>query len=331
LAGLFLAIGVTAWGLADRNRRTTASVVAVAAVAPIVIAAALFPGGGSYPFPASALTWDLTICAIFFVLVPRRNVEMRLGAIVYGAIVVAAFVVASPLGENVNRFGQYLAGPLLLCVLAPRRRALVAIVSVPLLVWQWAPTLDAITAATHDPSTHSSYYQPLLSFLDSMPPTVGRVEVPSTYRHWETAYLSPQAPLARGWERQLDIGYNPIFYGGVLNASAYQTWLAVNGVEYVALPDARLDSSSTKEKALILGTLEYLKPVWHNAHWRVWKFINYHGLVDGPADVVSVRPDSFTLDVHAPGDSPFESTRHHAGTSITTAASGQAPTDGHTS
>ncbi len=301
LAGLFLAIGVTAWGLARRDRRTTAAVVAIAGVAPILISAALFPGGGSYPFPASAVAWDLAVCACFYFLVPRRNVELRWGAIVYGAIVVAAFVVASPLGENVNRFGQYLAGPLLLCVLAPRRRVLLTIVALPLLVWQWSPTLDAVTAATHDPSTHQSYYQPLLSFLDSRPATMGRVEVPSTYRHWETAYLSPQVPLARGWERQLDIGYNPIFYGGVLNGDTYRAWLAVNGVEYVALPDARLDSSSTGEKALILGGLPYLEPVWHNAHWRVWQFVGYRGLVVGPAAVVSVRPDSFTLDVRAPG------------------------------
>ncbi len=276
-------------------------VVAVAAVAPTLVSAVLFPGGGSYPFPATALAWDLSVCALFFILVPRRNVELRWGAIVYGAVVVATFVVASPLGENVNRFGQYLAGPLIVCVLAPRRRLLLAVVALPLLVWQWAPTLDAVTAATHDPSTRRSYYQPLLSFLASVPPTVGRVEVPSTYRHWETAYLSPQVPLARGWERQLDIGYNPIFYDGVLNSTTYESWLAANGVEYVALPDARLDSSSAKEKALILDRLAYLKPVWHNVHWRVWEFVDYRGLVDGPADVVSVRPDSFTLDVRAPG------------------------------
>ncbi len=302
LAGLFLAIGVAAWGLARRDRRTAAALVAAAAVAPTLIAAALFPGGGSYPFPASALMWDLSVCALFFLLTPRHQVELRWGAIVYGVVVVGAFVVASPLGENVNRFGRYAAGPLLLCVLAPRRRVLLAMLAVPLLVWQWVPTLDTITAATHDPSIHRSYYQPLLTFLDSMPPTVGRVEVPSTYRHWESAYLSPQVPLARGWERQLDIGYNPIFYGGTLDAATYETWLGVNGVEYVALPDARLDSSSTREKSLILHGLAYLEPVWHNAHWRVWKFSGYHGLVEGSADVVSVQPDGFTLDVRAAGE-----------------------------
>jgi hypothetical protein len=301
LAGLFLAIGAAAWGIAQPTRRHVAAAVAAAASAPILIIAVLYPSGGSYPFSTFALVWDLSVCAAFLWLMPRRYATARWAAVLYGAVVIAAFFVHSPLGENVSRFGQYAAGPLLLCALAPRRRAILVVVAVPLLVWQWFPALDAVTGAPHDPSTQRTYYQPLLGFLASVPPSVGRVEVPSTYRHWEAAYLAPQVPLARGWERQLDIGYNAIFYDGTLTANTYQHWLAMNGVKYVALPDARLDSSSTREKAVILGGPSYLKPVWHNAHWQVWQFSDYHGLVDGPATVLSMRPDSFTLRVDAPG------------------------------
>ncbi len=301
LAGLFLGIGATAWGISEAHRRATAVFVVSAALGPIAVLALLFPGGGSYPFSVFALIWDLSVCAVFLTLIPRRFAVLRCGAVVYGAVVVVAFFVASPLGENISRFGQYAAGPLLVCALAPRRRAVLAILAIPLLVWQWFPALDAVTAAKQDLSTRRAYYQPFLAFLASRPASVGRVEVPSTYRHWEAAYLAPEVPLARGWERQLDLGYNPLFYNNGLAADTYERWLSTNGVRYVALPDTRLDSSSEREKALILGGLSYLRPVWHNAHWQVWQFTGYHGLVDGPAAVISVRPDSFTLDVRAPG------------------------------
>ena len=63
--------------------------------------------------------------------------------------------------------------------------------------------------------------------------------------------MARQWPIARGWQRQLDIERNKLFYGGVFNDLTYATWLSENGVRYVALPDAPLDSSSHKEKELI--------------------------------------------------------------------------------
>ncbi len=108
--------------------------------------------------------------------------------------------------------------------------------------------------------------------------------------------------LARGWERQLDIAYNPIFYSEPLTAGTYHVWLHANGVEFVALPDARLDSSSLAERALITGGLAYLRPVWHDAHWRVWRVDDFGGLVDGPATLQSMSPDRVTLQVSGTSD-----------------------------
>jgi hypothetical protein len=108
--------------------------------------------------------------------------------------------------------------------------------------------------------------------------------------------------LARGWERQLDIAYNPIFYKEPLTAGTYRMWLHANGVEYVALPDARLDDSSLGERALILSGLPYLHEVWRDAHWRVWKVDGFGGLVDGPASLVSMSPDRVTLNVTGADD-----------------------------
>src|SRR5258708_30383983 len=121
----------------------------------------------------------------------------------------------------------------------------------PLLMWQGYPAVDGIAFARTDPSTRLAYYQPLLTYLGRQSGDLGRVEIPSTYRHWEAAYAAPQVLLARGWERQLDIAYNPLFYSQPLHASTYRTHLHSNGVKFVALPDARLDDSSLGERALV--------------------------------------------------------------------------------
>ena len=67
------------------------------------------------------------------------------------------------------------------------------------------------------------------------------------------------------------------------------------------MPDARLDDSSTIEAGLIAHGQPYLAPLWHNAHWRLFRFTGYHGLVDGPARLQSIANDSFTLEVFGTG------------------------------
>ena len=302
VAGLFLAIAGGAWGLARTSERTAAWLVGGIAVAPVIIIAVAFPSPGTQPYELWAFACDLALCALFCLLLPDRFRGLRWGAAVYGIVLTGTYIFASPLGGNVSRLNQYAAGPLLACALWERRRWIVAAVAIPLLFWQWFPTFDTITRAQNDPSTHRAYYQPLLRHLASQPPTLGRLEIPATYRHWETAYVAPGLSLARGWERQLDYAYDGQFYNGTLTAAGYRTWLAENSVEYVALPDAQLDSSSTVEARLLRNGQPYLHPIWDNAHWQVWRFSGYRGLVDGPARVESVTADSFTIDVSRPGN-----------------------------
>jgi hypothetical protein len=301
VAALFLAIACAAWGFARPERRLVAWVVGAIGIAPVLIVAAAFPSPGAQPYELWALVCDLALCVLLILVVPARFAALRWGAAVYGVVLIGTYLVATPLGGNVSRLNQYAAGPLLACALWDRRRGLVFLLAIPLVFWQWFPTFDTIAFAHSDPSTHRAYYQPLLEFLDSAPNTFGRVEIPATYRHWETTYVSPRLSLARGWERQLDYAYDPQFYDHTLDATSYRTWLSENAVEYVALPDTQLDDSSLIEARIIEQGQPYLKPIWHDAHWRVWKFSGYHGLVDGPARLVASTVDSFTLEVTGPG------------------------------
>ena len=66
--------------------------------------------------------------------------------------------------------------------------------------------------SARDDSTSADYYEPLLGFLDDVGAEDGRIEVVPTARHWEAAYVAATFPIARGWERQLDIRFNALFY-----------------------------------------------------------------------------------------------------------------------
>jgi hypothetical protein len=300
LAGCFLALAAAAWAASSREKRAWALALGVATLAPVATIALLFPTAGSEPYELWALFWDLFLCGVV-ALSLWRYPAARWGAALFATVAIGSFIVPTALGGNVSRLGQYVAGPLLACALLPRRRLLLAALAIPLLIWQWFPAVDGIAFAHADPSTRASYYKPLLTYLGEHGGPIGRVEIPSTYRHWEAAYAAPEVLLARGWERQLDIAYNPIFYSQPLTAASYHEWLRANGVKYVALPDARLDSSSLGERALIEHGLPFLRPVWHNAHWRVWSVDGYTGLVEGPAELAKMSPDRVTLDVTAPG------------------------------
>jgi hypothetical protein len=98
------------------------------------------------------------------------------------------------------------------------------------------------------------------------------------------------------------MSFNPLFYDGTLNATSYQQWLSSLGVRYVALARAPLDSSAVAEAQLLDGGLPYLVPVWRSNDWQVWRYDASPGLISGPATLVQIAPDSFTVNVSGPGD-----------------------------
>ena len=144
----------------------------------------------------------------------------------------------------------------------------------------------------------ASFYTPALHFLRGAVHPGERAEVALTRNHWEAAYLAPSVPLARGWERQLDVKVNPLFYDGrALTPERYRRWLRTTGVSYVALPKAPLDVSAEAEARLLSRPQPFLAPVYHSATWRIWRVIG-----DGsPQRLVEASPEGFEVRASGPG------------------------------
>jgi hypothetical protein len=301
VAAAFLALAALAIGVVEPAHRRTAAVMLVGVLGPVLFIGWIFPDGGVMPFSPGNLAWNLATCAVFIALVPREHSALRLAAVFYALANLVAYLMPSPLGMNIGRLGQYLAGPLLVGTVLGRRRRWLAVVVPAMLLWQCLPAIDAVTDAERDPSAGLAYHTPLLQFLRSAGEPWDRVEIPFTLHHWESYYVAREVPLARGWERQLDRTYHPIFYEGSIESRSYQRWLLDNRVRWVALPDVALDASARGEARLLERGLPYLRPVFADRHWRVWEVDGAHPIVDGPARLVSIGPTGIELDVLGPG------------------------------
>ena len=302
LVGAFLLLVVLTWSISVHADRWRMALVALAALIPVGATALVFPGTGAFPYPSRDARLEVAMIAVLVLAVPRRYRALRIGGVVYLGAMAASYIVASPVGGNISRLAESVALPLVTCVLWPARRARLALIVIPMLLWQWTPAWPAITSQAEQPSTHAEYYAPLVSFFEAQPSPPSRVEVVPTKDHYEVAYVAPSVSLARGWERQVDTAENPLFYrAGSLDAAALRSWLLDAGAQYVALPDAPLDFAAVDEGRLLRAGVPGLTPVWHNANWQVFAVDGSTGVVEGPAVLQAVTGDEVDLLVTAPG------------------------------
>ena len=275
VAGVFLGVAALACAIGSEARRSDGGLVAAAALVPPVLLAVAFPEGGYAPFPFSAYLPIPLFCLALFVLAGRDRPVLRAGAVLYLALGTAVVALETPIGGTAPRLGMLFGGPLLLCVLelvrrggrcCPQPRSDLPRSS----FWQWTSAVQDLDKALTDPAARPAYFEPLRQYLATLPDQ-RRVEIPFTDSRWESAEIANVTPLARGWQRQLDTGLNPVFYGRGLDALTYAAWLSENAVRYVALPSSKPDSSSYRERGLIEKGLPYLKRRWSSANWRVYE------------------------------------------------------------
>lgn len=218
---------------------------------------------------------------------------VRVGAIVNGLGILLTLAVPSLIGFNAARLGELLTGPLLAGMGSARHRWLLGPALIAAAVWQVArPAADLAqdNAPPFAPQTAA-----LVRELDALRADTARVEAVPQHGHWESRELADAVPLARGWERQLDIERNPLLYDGSLNPATYRDWLRCNAVRYVALSMAAPDPAAASEASIIRAGQPWLIPVWRDRYWRLCLVTGTSPLASPPATVTGTNPAHITL------------------------------------
>ncbi len=297
VAVLFVALAVGGLALTRPAVRRPALLVAMATGGPALATAEVFGQPSTMPFAATTFLLTVAVCATVAVMpVPP---PARVGALLAGAVAVAAFLLPTPLGSNASRLPILAAAPIVVAW-ARGRRPWVALAAVALAIWPVTNLVHDLRPAG-DPSTHASYYEPLLARLPPAGSATQRLEVVDPRSHGADVYLPPRIPLARGWERQIDVADNPVFYHHDLTATTYLDWLRSRGVGWVALPDAPVDWGATDEKHLVASGLTYLRQVWRGKHWRLFRVTSPAPIARGVAQVTGMTNAAVLLHADRPG------------------------------
>lgn len=309
VTGVFTALAGGAVFLSGTDRRGLA--LAVTSLGTLLVMAGLFPEGGAQPFRWFQIIVPLLVCGAVLALSRPGDRTLRIGTVLYVVGCILTMAITSPLGDNVLRLGALVGGSLMAALWVDRapgstrvNAKAIAAVGVIFLAWQLAGPIREVVKSSGDPSTSKAYYAPVMDFLRTHADPATRIEVPFTRGHWEAAYLAPHVPLARGWETQLDKKIGSLFYDHrdeTFTAAKYHAWLRHNAVRFVVVPDVAPDPTSVREVEVIDSKPAWLKLVWTGPHWKAYAFRDAEPLVSGPASMVALRPDGFTLRATRPG------------------------------
>ncbi|NUT30021.1 MAG: MFS transporter [Streptomyces sp.] len=304
VAGLF--VGFVAVAMFLQKRRPGAWALGLAPTAVVAVSAWLFPFSGTQPMVIGSVLLPLLFAVVTFVVVPQEWKTVRLVAAVYGLAVVLVWVVSSQIGSNITRLAMLFAGVVLVTALpftVPRSRKWYATVLalVTFVGWIGFKTVDDIIHAAPEASW-ARELAPLVNELQEVGAEKGRVEVVPARSHREASALAPYFNLARGWNRQLDLERNPLFYDDTLNSANYREWLQRWAVHFVVLPKDEPDpTAAERERQLLRRGLPYLKQVWGDANWQLFEVTAPAPFAEPNAVVDRAEQGEMTMRVSKPG------------------------------
>jgi hypothetical protein len=296
VCAVFLCVVATAW--IGRERRYLLTGLALVAGSLVVLAsvAVLFPERGRYPFPIGALV-NVVLSTVVLLVAVRSHRRVVQAGLAYIALALLLFLVPNPVGSIVDRMGSIVAGPILVLLWRPRRELLIAIM-LTVTAWQVRPFSFAF--AEHHPSYDFEFSAPAIEFLQAQP-GVFRVEAIPLRSHSESYYFARALPLARGWAGHVDRDRNPLFFADGLSGDEYEAWLIDNGVAFVALANAPIDTTGLTEAALVREGLPFLKTAWSNDDWIVYSVEPRPTMSSEGSEITQMDADSFTVETSAAG------------------------------
>jgi hypothetical protein len=302
----FVLLVIVLVGIAlSRRREAAAFVVPAAAIATLgaveLLLQRMFPAHGRFPFSLAEYAAVATFCLLGFALTwsVAEARALRWMFAVYLAACTVAFLVESPMGENIARL-RFVAAPIAVLTMSLRnwRPRLVCVGVLALAVsWNVTPLAASFVRGAEDPASHAAYWAPAREFLHSHLQPGYRVEAVDTANHWPADFLArARIPLARGWFRQEDFPQNRVLYGP-LGAAAYLHWLHKLSVQYVVLTSRPPDYSSRGEADLLESGRTRLKIVYATSTLWIYAVPSPRPLVSPPARVRSLGYSTIGLDV----------------------------------
>ncbi|MFH8800476.1 glycosyltransferase family 87 protein [Streptomyces sp. NPDC017936] len=304
VAGLF--VGLVAVALFLQKRRPGAWALGLAPSVVVAVSALLFPFSGTQPMSVGSASLPLLFSVIVFAVVPRDWKTVRITSAVYGLAVLVVWVVSSQIGSNITRLAMVFAGVVLMAALpfaAPRSVKWYTIVlsSLVFVGWIGFKSVDDIVRTT-PAASWARELAPLVNELQEVGAEKGRVEVVPARSHREASALAPYVNLARGWNRQADMGRNPLFYDDTLNSANYHEWLQRWAVHFVVVPKDEPDGDGgQRERELVQRGLPYLKQIWGDANWQLFQVNDPAPLAEPNAEVRLAAQGEMTIDVREAG------------------------------
>ncbi|MFE3636587.1 MFS transporter [Streptomyces sp. NPDC059168] len=305
VAGLF--VGLVAVALFLQKRRPGAWALGLAPSAVVAVSAWAFPFSGTQPMTLGSVVMPLLYGLLCLFLVPKEWITVRLTAGVYSLGVVLVWLINSQIGSNISRLPMLFAGVTLVAALpytVPRSRKwyVTVLAFLGFAGWLGFKSVDDIVHTT-PAASWARELAPLVNELQNVGAEKGRVEVVPARSHREASALAPYVNLARGWNRQADMERNPLFYDDTLNSANYHEWLQRWAVHFVVLPTDNPDGSGggERERTLLRRGMPYLRQVWGDANWRLFKVTDPTPLAEPDAVVDRAEQGEMTLQVRRPG------------------------------
>jgi uncharacterized metal-binding protein len=229
-------------------RRWRAALLTLPLIALQLVLERVYPMPGHFPF-----SWEEAGAALILGVTGFLVARGRLRGVflAWTVLIVLAFAIPSPLGENAARL-RFLALPLGLLALRGRPLRLAIPLALVAASYNVTPLYASFRSSLDERAADAAYWQPAIRWLHAHRSPDFRVNALDTVGHWEAVYL-PQAgiPITRGWFRQDDFPQNQLLYGHRrLTRRQYVRWLRSQGVRYVLVPRDALDYSSRREPAL---------------------------------------------------------------------------------
>jgi hypothetical protein len=282
VSGAFLILGLSGLFFHDARRRATILWTAVGTGASLVAVAVYFGMPGPEGFPAIQAV--LTIAVLALMLLARPPAFVRTVVIISMIACPVLAIIPNGMGGNFERFAS-ICLPVAIAATARVRPSFIVLSTCAAVLLGMASSAHDLFIASQ-PMSSSSYYTGLTAELDRTPGLADyRVEVVPDGTHVSAYALLDHASLARGYETQSDNAQNSVLTSPSLNAASYRTWLDNNAVGYVVIDRQTL--LHTSEDTLVRSEkLPYLREVWSDTHWRMYRVVAPSPVVARPARIV---------------------------------------------